>query len=73
MGMDWLSNQADICCTEKIIRIPLPEGETPMVHGEKFGKIFKVVTCTKMRKYLRKDYIAFLEHLVDKEIEEKCI
>ena len=34
VGMDWLSkNRAKICCSEKIIRILLSEGETLMVHG----------------------------------------
>ena len=29
--------------------------------------------CMKMLKYLRKDYIAFLAHVMDKEIKEKRI
>ncbi|KAI3825067.1 hypothetical protein L1987_06543 [Smallanthus sonchifolius] len=32
VGMDWLSkNQAEIICREKIVRIPLPSGETLFV------------------------------------------
>ena len=41
------------------------------MHGEKSGKNFKIVTSMKMRKYLRKEYIAFLAQVVDNEIEEK--
>ncbi|KAD5802577.1 hypothetical protein E3N88_13937 [Mikania micrantha] len=36
VGMDWLSkNNAEILCSEKLIRIPLPSGETLRVFGEK--------------------------------------
>jgi len=74
VGMDWLSkNRAKICCYEKIILIPLSEGETLVVHGEKSGKNFKIVTCMKMRKYIRKEYIVFLAHVVDKDIEENVL
>jgi hypothetical protein len=44
-----------------------------VVHGEKSGKNFRIVTCMKMQKYLKKEYIAFLAHVVDKEIEEARI
>ncbi|KAJ0843597.1 putative transcription factor interactor and regulator CCHC(Zn) family [Helianthus annuus] len=36
VGMDWLSkNKAEVICHEKIIRIPLANDETLIVHGEK--------------------------------------
>ncbi|KAI3802550.1 hypothetical protein L1987_30686 [Smallanthus sonchifolius] len=36
VGMDWLSeNQAEIICSEKIVRIPLPSGEILSVQGER--------------------------------------
>ncbi|KAI3715141.1 hypothetical protein L6452_22111 [Arctium lappa] len=74
VGMDWMSkNRAEICCSEKVIRVPLPEGKILEVHGEKPRSNFKLVSCMKMRNYLRKDCIAFLAHVVDKEIEEKRI
>ncbi|KAI3685709.1 hypothetical protein L6452_34966 [Arctium lappa] len=74
VGMDWLSkNRAEICCSEKTVRIPLPEGETLVVHGEKSERNFKIVSCMKMRKYLKKGSNAFLAHVIDKEMKEKHI
>ncbi|KAI3774094.1 hypothetical protein L1987_48637 [Smallanthus sonchifolius] len=36
VGMDWLSeNQAENICHEKIVRIPLPSGETLSIQGER--------------------------------------
>ncbi|XP_024990666.1 uncharacterized protein LOC112524955 [Cynara cardunculus var. scolymus] len=73
VGMDWLSkNQAEICCSEKTIRI-LKGSETLVVHGEKSQRNFKLVTCMKMRKYLKKEYVAFMAHIMDKGIKEKRI
>ncbi|XP_024977651.1 uncharacterized protein LOC112515213 [Cynara cardunculus var. scolymus] len=74
VGMDWLiKNRAKISCFEKIIRIRLPEGGILEVHGEKTRRGIKIVTCLKMRKYLRKDCIAFLAHVMDKKAEEKRV
>ncbi|XP_024962939.1 uncharacterized protein LOC112503099 [Cynara cardunculus var. scolymus] len=74
VGMDWLSkNRAELSCIEKIIRISLPEGGILKVHGEKPRRGIKIVTCLKMRKYLRKDCIAFLAHVMDKKAEEKRV
>ncbi|XP_024958942.1 uncharacterized protein LOC112499905 [Cynara cardunculus var. scolymus] len=54
VGVDWLSkNQADICCSKKTIRI-FKGRETLVVHEEKSHRNFKLVTCMKMRKYLKK-------------------
>ncbi|KAJ9536718.1 hypothetical protein OSB04_un000103 [Centaurea solstitialis] len=34
VGMDWMSNhQATICCAEKIVTLPLPDGSVLEVHG----------------------------------------
>ncbi|XP_024989254.1 uncharacterized protein LOC112523815 [Cynara cardunculus var. scolymus] len=72
--MDWLSeNRAEICCAEKKIRIPLSEGRILEVHGEKPRKDLKIVTCMKMRNYMRKNCVAFLAHVVDRVIKEKRI
>ncbi|XP_076889002.1 uncharacterized protein LOC143539620 [Bidens hawaiensis] len=67
VGMDWLSrNQAEVVCAEKLIRIPLPSGETLIIQGEK-------PDCMKARKILRKQCYAFLAHVVDKKSEGKTI
>ncbi|KAI3819610.1 hypothetical protein L1987_13451 [Smallanthus sonchifolius] len=74
IGMDWLSNHhAEVICFEKCIRIPLPSGETLRVFGEKPCKGLKLMSCTTAQKYLRKKYITFLAHIVQKDVKEKSI
>ncbi|KAJ0556778.1 putative nucleotidyltransferase, Ribonuclease H [Helianthus annuus] len=71
VGMDWLSkNHAEVICHEKIIRIPLSDGETLSVHGERCGTPLRIITCMKAQKCLRKGCFAFLAHVVDKKTEE---
>ncbi|GKC46804.1 putative reverse transcriptase domain-containing protein [Tanacetum coccineum] len=44
--MDWLSNhRAEIICYEKIVRIPLSNGETLEIHGERPKKDPKPLSC----------------------------
>ncbi|GJY53953.1 reverse transcriptase domain-containing protein [Tanacetum coccineum] len=41
VGMDWLShNKAVIVCNEKVVEIPLVDGEILRVHGEHFVEVF---------------------------------
>ncbi|KAK9077950.1 hypothetical protein SSX86_002007 [Deinandra increscens subsp. villosa] len=72
IGMDWLSqNRAELVCFDKIIRIPRPDGQFLLIHGDKPSGGLKLMSCTKARKYLRKDYPAFLAHIMevrDKEL-----
>nr|GFA91590.1 putative reverse transcriptase domain-containing protein [Tanacetum cinerariifolium] len=47
--MDWLSyRRAVIVCYEKIVRIPLPNGEILEIHGEKPEKDSKSLSCIKV-------------------------
>ncbi|KAI3810939.1 hypothetical protein L1987_20612 [Smallanthus sonchifolius] len=74
IGMDWLSNHhAEVVCFDKCIRIPLPSGETLRVFGEKPCKGLKLMSCTTAQKYLRKKYMAFLAHIVQKDVKKKSI
>ncbi|KAI3821572.1 hypothetical protein L1987_09140 [Smallanthus sonchifolius] len=74
IGMDWLSNHhAEVICFDKCIRIPLPLGETLRVFGEKPCKGLKLMSCTTAQKYLRKKYVAFLAHIVQKDVKKKSI
>ncbi|KAJ9556370.1 hypothetical protein OSB04_010984 [Centaurea solstitialis] len=74
VGMDWMSNhRATICCAEKIVTLPLPDGSVLEVHGEKPKRDFKLVSFMKMRSHLRKECVAFMAHVVDKKAEEKSI
>nr|GFA63969.1 hypothetical protein [Tanacetum cinerariifolium] len=48
IGMDWLSyHRAVIDCYEKIVRIPLPNGEILEVQGERPEKDFGSLACIK--------------------------
>nr|GEZ32340.1 hypothetical protein [Tanacetum cinerariifolium] len=48
VGMDWLSyHRAVIVCYEKIVCIPLPNGEILEIHGEKPKKDPKSLSCIK--------------------------
>ncbi|GJY32655.1 putative reverse transcriptase domain-containing protein [Tanacetum coccineum] len=48
VGMDWLWNlRAEIICYEKIIRIPLPNGEILEVHSDRPEKDQKYLSCMK--------------------------
>ncbi|KAI3809549.1 hypothetical protein L1987_25526 [Smallanthus sonchifolius] len=70
--MDWLSkNHAEIVCFEKIVHIPLPNGEVLSIQGEKSGVTLRMINCMKARKYLRKGYCVFLAHVVEKKPKER--
>nr|GFB81829.1 putative reverse transcriptase domain-containing protein [Tanacetum cinerariifolium] len=48
VGMDWLSyHRAVTVCYEKIVRIPLPNGEILEIHGERPEKDPKSLSCIK--------------------------
>ncbi|GJS65063.1 putative reverse transcriptase domain-containing protein [Tanacetum coccineum] len=48
VGMDWLSyHRAVIVCYEKIVSIPLPNGEILEIHGERPEKDSKSLSCIK--------------------------
>lgn len=55
------------------MKIPLQNNETLIVYGEKLGKNLKIVSCMNIHKYLRKKYLAFFAHVVEKNSEEKHI
>ncbi|XP_076948346.1 uncharacterized protein LOC143620559 [Bidens hawaiensis] len=66
VGMDWLSkNQAEIVCSEKLIRFPLPSGETLTIQVEQGNLDLNLARIMKTRKMLRKGYPAFLVNVVD--------
>ncbi|XP_076884698.1 uncharacterized protein LOC143533966 [Bidens hawaiensis] len=74
VGMDWLSrNRAEIIFQEKIIRIPLPSGETISIVSEKSDTVIGIISCMKAQKHLQKGYHAILALVTDKKTEEKKI
>ncbi|XP_076918628.1 uncharacterized protein LOC143579123 [Bidens hawaiensis] len=71
-GMDWLSrNQTEIVCSEKLVRIPIPNGEILSIRGDQSNADLKFVNVMKPRKILRKGYPAFLAHVVDTQAKER--
>ncbi|XP_076955790.1 uncharacterized protein LOC143630750 [Bidens hawaiensis] len=71
VGMDWLSkNQAKIVCFEKLVRMPLPNGEILSIHGDQSNSDVKFVNVMKARKMLRKGYPAILVNVVNTKAEE---
>ncbi|KAD3067059.1 hypothetical protein E3N88_34939 [Mikania micrantha] len=72
VGMDWLSkHKAEIVCHERVIRVPLDNGEILVIHGERPGRSLHLISCMKARKYLKKQYVVFLAHVTDKKGKEK--
>ncbi|KAJ0724807.1 putative nucleotidyltransferase, Ribonuclease H [Helianthus annuus] len=68
VGMDWLGRvRAEVVCSEKFIRLPLPNGDSLHVYGEKPSQGLKLMSCIKANKCLRKGTFAFLAHIVEKK------
>ncbi|XP_076918630.1 uncharacterized protein LOC143579125 [Bidens hawaiensis] len=67
--MDWLSvHHAVIVCFEKFIRMPLADGQILLVSGEKPSPLsINFITCFQAQTYLRKKYVAFVAHVVEKK------
>ena len=72
VGMDCLSkNRAEIVCYDKIVRVPLSNGEVLVIQGEKSGTVLRIISCIKSQKYLLKGYHTVLAHVSKKKTEEK--
>ncbi|XP_022041132.1 hybrid signal transduction protein dokA-like [Helianthus annuus] len=74
VGMDWLSkHRADILCKEKIVRIPLPSGESLSVEGHRNCAMVGIISAMTAQKCLRKGYPAILALFTDPQPEERKI
>ncbi|KAD4889453.1 hypothetical protein E3N88_21526 [Mikania micrantha] len=74
VGMDWLSiNQAEVICQTKMIRIPLPEGNTLIVQGEQAGRKLGIISCMQTQKCLRKGCPAFLAYVINNSSSQERI
>ncbi|KAM0001052.1 putative nucleotidyltransferase, Ribonuclease H [Helianthus debilis subsp. tardiflorus] len=74
VGMDWLSkHQAEILCKEKIVRIPLPDGESLSVKGHRSGTMVGIITAMRAQQYLQKGYPAMLVLVTNAQSEERKI
>ncbi|XP_024977113.1 uncharacterized protein LOC112514741 [Cynara cardunculus var. scolymus] len=70
-GMDWLArNQAEILCSNKLIRIPLPDRDAVLVHGDiKKGDVV-LLFMAKTHKCLAKGCPSFIAYVLDAKIEK---
>ncbi|XP_076882945.1 uncharacterized protein LOC143531561 [Bidens hawaiensis] len=74
VGMDWLSkNEAEIVCSEKLVRLPTPTGQCLNIQGDHSNTELKLSNITKTRKMLRKGSPAFLVNVVDTKAKERKI
>ncbi|KAK9053496.1 hypothetical protein SSX86_030130 [Deinandra increscens subsp. villosa] len=74
VGMDWLSrHRAELVCFDKIIRIPRPDSQFLIIHGDKPSCGLKLMSCTKDHNYLHKEYPAFLAHVMEVREKERGI
>ncbi|KAJ0588569.1 putative nucleotidyltransferase, Ribonuclease H [Helianthus annuus] len=72
IGMDWLSqHQAEILCSEKVIRIPRSGQEPLEVQGDKSGAVVGIISFLKAQKCLRKGHTAILALVTDASAKEK--
>ena len=70
--MDWLGrNQAEVICGERMIRLPLPEGNVLFIYREKLEKTMRLISYMKARKCLRKKCHAFLAYIISTKPEKK--
>ncbi|GJW29083.1 hypothetical protein Tco_0045958 [Tanacetum coccineum] len=66
--MDWWTRVlAEFDCFTIIVQILLEGGRVLVVQGDRSGKYLKLESVIKVRKYLEKDYVMFLKHIMDKE------
>ncbi|GJS92723.1 putative reverse transcriptase domain-containing protein [Tanacetum coccineum] len=75
IGMDWLANHhVVIAYDEKIMRIPYGN-EVLIVQGDRSGKgnksKWRIISCTKSQKYIKKGCPIFLAQVTRKETEDK--
>ncbi|KAD5318277.1 hypothetical protein E3N88_18223 [Mikania micrantha] len=74
VGMDWLSsNRVEVICSEKLLRVPLPNDRVLEVRGDQAKQSVKIISCIKARKCLQKQCVEFLAHVVEKEKDKKKI
>ncbi|KAD4586096.1 hypothetical protein E3N88_23697 [Mikania micrantha] len=74
VGMDWLStNQTEIVCNEKIVRVTLQNREQISIQGERRGIPLNIMSCMKANKYLQKGYTAILALIAEQPKKERKI
>ncbi|XP_024981720.1 uncharacterized protein LOC112518303 [Cynara cardunculus var. scolymus] len=63
IGMDWLvKNRADIICFERMIRVPIENGDYLYIYGERRIGDLKVISMLKARRYIAKGFSSFMAY-----------
>ncbi|XP_076912504.1 uncharacterized protein LOC143570849 [Bidens hawaiensis] len=74
VGMDWQSkNGADIIYSDKLVRLPIQNGESLTIQGDQCNPELKLSSITKTRKILRKGYPTYLVNVVDTKAKGRRI
>ncbi|XP_024979033.1 uncharacterized protein LOC112516247 [Cynara cardunculus var. scolymus] len=74
IGMDWLvENQAEILCSKKLIRIPLPDEDAVLIYGEGRKGNVVLLSTAKARKCLAKGCSAFIAYVLDTKLGKRGI
>ncbi|KAI3769229.1 hypothetical protein L6452_00329 [Arctium lappa] len=72
IGMDWLSeNHAEIVCSKKMIRLPVANGVTTIIYGERRKGEVAIISMIKARKFLAKGCSSFLAYAIDTKLEKR--
>ncbi|GKB83287.1 reverse transcriptase domain-containing protein [Tanacetum coccineum] len=72
IGMDWLDKyNANIICSQKLIRVVNPQGREIIIYGDKRKGDFKLCSVMKGIKYLSHGCYAFMAHVIDTSFEKK--
>nr|GEZ14442.1 putative reverse transcriptase domain-containing protein [Tanacetum cinerariifolium] len=72
IAMDWLDRyNANILCSQKLIRVVNPQGQEIIIYGDKRKGEFKLCSIMKARKYMSRGCQAYMAHVVDMNAEKK--
>jgi hypothetical protein len=74
LGMDWLaSNDADILCKKKMVRIPLENGSEALVYGDRRERKSCLISMIKARRCLGKGCVGYLAYVLDAKKEKRDV
>ena len=72
IGMDWVyANHVEVLCFDKALLLPLSNGKSVIIFGNKPSRSLRFISCMKAGKYLQKTYFAFSTHIVDMNDNKK--
>ncbi|KAI3769532.1 hypothetical protein L6452_00638 [Arctium lappa] len=72
IGMDWLSeNHTEIVCSKKMVHLPVANGESTIIYGERRKGEVAIISLIKARKFLAKGCSSFLAYAIDTKLEKR--